>query len=143
MDQKSYHVKKSKRVAGVLIAAAFTGVLSALIADTLKVITEHYEEGLLEKIHENTYLIFVLPLIGITTIHMLRRFLFRNKANKGIKEVLDTINKNGNTLPAYKVPSHYFNGFLTVIFGGSTGIEVSRLFHQECAFFQAFLWLLE
>jgi len=127
MDQKSYHVKKSKRVAGVLIAAAFTGVLSALIADTLKVITEHYEESLLEKIHENTYLIFVLPLIGITTIHMLRRFLFRNKANKGIKEVLDTINKNGNTLPAYKVPSHYFNGFLTVIFGGSTGIEVSTV----------------
>jgi len=127
MDQKSYHVKRSKRVAGVLIAAAFTGVLSALIADTLKVITEHYEESLLEKIHENTYLIFVLPLIGITTIHMLRRFLFRNKANKGIKEVLDTINKNGNTLPAYKVPSHYFNGFLTVIFGGSTGIEVSTV----------------
>ncbi|SKB82450.1 chloride channel protein [Dyadobacter psychrophilus] len=127
MDQKSYHVKKSKRVIGVLVAAALTGVFSALIADTLKVITEHYEESLLEKIHENPYLIFVLPLIGITTIHMLRRFLFRNKANKGIKEVLDTINKNGNTLPAYKVPSHYFNGFLTVIFGGSTGIEVSTV----------------
>ncbi|MCE7072864.1 chloride channel protein [Dyadobacter sp. CY327] len=127
MDQKSYHVKKGQRVVGVLIAAAFTGVISALIADTLKVITEHYEENLLEKIHENTYLIFVLPLIGITTIHLLRRFLFRNKANKGIKEVLDTINKNGNTLPAYKVPSHYFNGFLTVIFGGSTGIEVSTV----------------
>ena len=127
MDQKTYKVKKGKRVVGVLLAAAFTGVLSALIADTLKVITEHYEETLVEKMHEHAYLIFVLPLLGITTIHLLRHFLFRNKPNKGIKEVLDTINKNGNTLPAYKVPSHYFNGFLTVIFGGSTGIEVSTV----------------
>lgn len=30
-------------------------------------------------------------------------------------------------MPAYKVTSHFFNGFLTVIFGGSTGIEVSTV----------------
>lgn len=30
-------------------------------------------------------------------------------------------------MPAFKIPSHYFNGFLTVIFGGSTGIEVSTV----------------
>lgn len=30
-------------------------------------------------------------------------------------------------LPLFKIPSHYFNGFLTVIFGGSTGIEVSTV----------------
>jgi CIC family chloride channel protein len=27
----------------------------------------------------------------------------------------------------YKIPSHFINGFLTVIFGGSTGIEVSTV----------------
>jgi len=98
-----------------------------LIADSLKVITEHYEEQFLHQLRLNPYLVFVLPIIGFTSIHILRHFLFRRKPDKGIKEVLDTINHNGNTLPAYKIPSHYFNGFLTVIFGGSTGIEVSTV----------------
>ncbi|MCE7040941.1 chloride channel protein [Dyadobacter sp. CY312] len=127
MNNRSYQYKKAERVGAVLLAAAFTGVLSALVADTLKVMTEHYEEQFFHQLHENKYLIFLLPLIGLSTIHILRKYLFRNKANKGIKEVLDTINKNDSTLPAYKIPSHYFNGFLTVIFGGSTGIEVSTV----------------
>jgi CIC family chloride channel protein len=127
MKLTSYQSLKVKRVLAVLAAAAVTGLLSALLADTLKVITEHYEEHFLDKLHENPYLIFVLPLTGLSLIAVLRRFLFKNKANKGIKEVLDTIHKKENALPAYKVPSHYINGFLTVIFGGSTGIEVSTV----------------
>ncbi|WP_233701882.1 chloride channel protein [Kaistella treverensis] len=30
-------------------------------------------------------------------------------------------------LPLFKIPSHFINGFLTVIFAGSTGVEVSTL----------------
>jgi len=30
-------------------------------------------------------------------------------------------------LPLYKIPSHFVNGVLTVICGGSTGIEVSTV----------------
>lgn len=123
----SYRQKKAKRTFTVLGAAAIIGVFAALIADTLKVITEHYEHDFLHRLGENQYLIFFLPLIGFTTIYILRHFLFRNKPNKGIKEVMDSIVRNGKTLPAYKIPSHYFNGFLTVIFGGSTGIEVSTV----------------
>ena len=37
---------------------------------------------------------------------------------------MSTANKN---LPLYKIPSHFINGFLTVILGGSTGIEVSTV----------------
>lgn len=123
----SYRQKKARRTVTVLAAAAVTGVFSAIVADTLKVITEHYEHDFVHRLAENRYLIFFLPLIGFTTIHILRHFLFKNKPNKGIKEVLDSIGKGGKTLPAFKIPSHYFNGFLTVIFGGSTGIEVSTV----------------
>lgn len=123
----SYQLKKVQRTATVLAAAAIIGILSALVADTLKVITEHYEHSFIHQLHENKLLIFVLPLIGFSVIHLLRHFLFRNRPNKGIKEVMDTVNKNSKSLPAYKIPSHYFNGFLTVIFGGSTGIEVSTV----------------
>ncbi len=122
-----YRVSKTRRIASVLLAAAVIGILSALVADTLKVITEHYEHRFTGFFDKNKLLIFVLPLTGFTIIHLLRHFLFRNRPNKGIKEVLDTVNRNGKSLPAYKIPSHYFNGFLTVIFGGSTGIEVSTV----------------
>lgn len=127
MTNRIYRRKKAERVGAVLLAAALTGILSALIADTLKVMTEHYQEMFFHQMHLNRYLIFLLPLVGLATIHLLRKYLFKNKTNKGIKEVLDTINKNDFTLPSYKIPSHYFNGFLTVIFGGSTGIEVSTV----------------
>jgi len=123
----AYRKKKAQRTFGVLMAAAITGIFSALVADTLKVITEHYEHGFIHRLSDNRYLIFFLPFIGFTAIYILRHFLFRNKPNKGIKEVIDSIKNDGKSLPAYKIPSHYFNGFLTVIFGGSTGIEVSTV----------------
>ncbi|MCE6989645.1 chloride channel protein [Dyadobacter sp. CY323] len=127
IEYNSYAARKFRRSLAVLLAAAITGVLSAILADTLKVITEHYEELFFSALQKNKFLIFLLPLIGLATIYVLRHFLFHNKANKGIKEVLDTVNKKNNSLPSYKIPSHYFNGLLTVIFGGSTGIEVSTV----------------
>jgi chloride channel protein, CIC family len=125
----SYHYKtlKFKRIFSVVTASGIVGAVSALIADTLKVITEHYEHGFLGQIGARPYLVFFLPLAGFSMIYLLRYYLFRNKPNRGIKEVLDTINKKQKSLPAYKIPSHYFNGFLTVVFGGSTGIEVSTV----------------
>lgn len=43
-----------------------------------------------------------------------------------MSEVFTNLEKKKH-LPAYKIPSHYVNGLLTVAFGGSTGIEVSTV----------------
>jgi Chloride channel protein EriC len=51
----------------------------------------------------------------------------KNVTNKGITEIYKTLDQRKDHLPLFKIPSHYFNGFLTVIFGGSTGIEVSTV----------------
>src|SRR5690606_18057511 len=69
---------------------------------------------------------FIFPVIGLIIIHFLRMYVFNKKKNKGISEVLEAV-RNDKKLLAYKVPSHFFNGFLTVVFGGSTGIEVSTV----------------
>jgi len=111
----------------LLAVSVFIGIASALLANTLKKITDHYEHSLYASFMNHTWLIFLLPLLGLSTINMLRYYLFKNNQNKGIKEVLESLKKPGKKLPAYKIPSHYFNGFLTVIFGGSTGIEVSTV----------------
>lgn len=113
--------------AKLIIASFVVGLLSTLLADSLKRITAFYEEGILEKAHDHKWVFILLPSIGITLIYFLRKYAFKGKQNKGIKEIYTTMEERKNELPAFKIPSHYINGFLTVIFGGSTGVEVSTV----------------
>ncbi|SDT42803.1 chloride channel protein, CIC family [Mucilaginibacter mallensis] len=111
----------------LIIVSIIVAVFSILLADSLKKVTGFYEDHILQKASNFPLLFVLLPTIGITAIYFLRKYLFKGKANKGIKEIYQTIENRRDELPAYKIPSHYFNGFLTVIFGGSTGIEVSTV----------------
>ena len=111
----------------LIVASLIVGLASTLLADSLKRITAYYEESILERAHEFPWVFVILPSIGITMIYFLRKYAFKNKQNKGIKEIYTTMENRRNELPAYKIPSHYINGFLTVIFGGSTGVEVSTV----------------
>jgi CIC family chloride channel protein len=123
----SLKFKKLKRLPVLVLASVTIGVLSALLTDSLKLVTEHYEGQLFERFQEHNALIIALPFAGFVAILLLRRFLFRSTVNKGMREAMDCLSARTKYLPAYKIPSHYFNGFLTVIFGGSTGIEVSTV----------------
>ena len=120
-------LKKQQLIIALVTAAAAIGFFSALLGNTLKAITEYYEHRLFSFSESNRFLFLTLPAIGLFAIYLLRHALFKNKPNKGIKEIFEAIKTKNNLLPAYKIPSHYFNGFLTVIFGGSTGIEVSTV----------------
>jgi CIC family chloride channel protein len=103
-------------------------IICCLISYTLKHLTGQVQEYLFEEIiaTENRLFIFV-PSVGITAIYFLRKYLFQNRKNKGIKEIYTTLETRKDHLPFFKIPSHYINGFLTVIFGGSTGVEVSTV----------------
>lgn len=112
----------------LILASLFIGLISSLLADSLKHITENYQHRILEKVGQiNPAIYIILPSIGITIIYFLRKYAFKNRQNKGIKEIYRTLETRKDDLPLFKIPSHYFNGFLTVIFGGSTGIEVSTV----------------
>ncbi|RKS20385.1 CIC family chloride channel protein [Flavobacterium endophyticum] len=108
------------------LAASLVGFLASLLAISLKHVTEHYEEIFFRRTEKNSFLLLILPFIGLSVIYFLRLYLFKNKENKGIKEVFEST-KPGKSLPAYKIPSHFINGLITVAFGGSTGIEVSTV----------------
>ena len=112
----------------LIIASLLIGLLCSGLAIILKHSTEFFEHLIFNKVNNyNKFLFIVLPTIGITAIYFLRKYLFKNKKNKGITEIYKTIDQRKDHLPFYKIPSHFFNGFLTVIFGGSTGIEVSTV----------------
>ncbi|WP_116788310.1 chloride channel protein [Flavobacterium psychrotrophum] len=102
------------------------GSLAAILGLALKHLTEHYEDILLNRAEDNKLWLILFPITALSLIYILRFYLFKNKENKGLKEVFNST-KTNDQLPAYKIPSHFINGFLTVIFGGSTGIEVSTV----------------
>lgn len=106
--------------------SVLVSLICLLLAYSLKMVTEFFEHKLFHFVHtEFRFLFIVLPTLGITGIYFLRKRAFFNKKNKGITEIYKTLDDRKEHLPFYKIPSHFINGFLTVIFGGSTGIEVS------------------
>lgn len=109
------------------VVSIIIGFSAAFLAVSLKKLTEHYEEILFHKANSNWYLFFVFPFFGLSVIYFLRKYLFKKKENKGIKEIFECTGSPTKRLPGYKIPSHFFNGLLTVVFGGSTGIEVSTV----------------
>jgi len=111
----------------LIIASLLIGFLAAFLAVVLKHTTDFFEELLIKKSESNKIYLLVFPFLGLTIIHFLRHYLFRKKENKGIKEVFEVTQSKSKNLPLYKIPYHFVNGLLTVIFGGSTGIEVSTV----------------
>jgi len=109
------------------IVSLLIGFLCAFMAVSLKRLTEHYEEILFHKANVNWIFFLILPIVGLSVIYFLRQYLFKKKENKGIKEIFEARDSKTKKLPVYKIPSHFFNGLLTVAFGGSTGIEVSTV----------------
>ena len=104
------------------------GLGSALLAFTLKHLTEYFEHHIFNAIEGKYAVLFIiLPTIGITAIFFLRKYFFQNRKNKGIAEIYKTLDQRKDHLPLFKIPSHFINGFLTVILGGSTGVEVSTV----------------
>ena len=111
----------------LVFVSTLIGFLSAFLGVILKKITEHYEEIFFNKATTNPIFFIVFPVLGLSIIYFLREYLFKKKENKGIKEIFESTSTKSKNLPSYKIPSHFINGLLTVVFGGSTGIEVSTV----------------
>ncbi|MCD6065300.1 MAG: chloride channel protein [Bacteroidetes bacterium] len=125
MGEKNH--SKNKELYKFILASVLIGVVCAILGDLLKTLTEHYESRFFNLAKNNWLYFLVFPLTGLVLISLLRQYLFKRRENKGIREIYDTIKTRHNELPVYKIPSHFINGFLTLAFGGSTGIEVSTV----------------
>src|SRR6185437_13743844 len=94
----------------------FIGLVCAILAESLKRLTEHTEHFMYNWIEQTEpLLLFILPSVGITIIYFLRKYLFKNRKNKGITEIYKTLDQRKDHLSLFKIPSHYINAFVTVI----------------------------
>ncbi|HTG64808.1 MAG TPA: chloride channel protein [Flavobacterium sp.] len=127
---KTAQIKKNHqfiKLRKLIVVSILIGFLSAFLGISLKKITEYYEEIFFHQSNVNPLFLIFFPIFGLSVIYFLRLYMFKKKENKGIKEVFESTNSKTKNLPSYKIPSHTINGLLTVIFGGSTGIEVSTV----------------
>ena len=127
---KIAHIKKNIRFIKfqkIVIVSILIGFLSSFLGITLKKLTEYYEEIFFSQASLHPVFIFVFPVFGLSVIYFLRQYIFNKKENKGINEVFESTGSKTKNLPKSKIASHFINGLLTVVFGGSTGIEVSTV----------------
>lgn len=118
----------NQHVFKLILASALVSICSLLLVFITQQLTEKAEHLIFETISETQKLLFIiLPTLGITAIYFLRKLVFKGRKNKGITEIYKTLDQRKDHLPAFKIPSHLINGFLTVSTGGSTGIEVSSV----------------
>lgn len=122
--KKNYQFIKVKKL---VIVSILIGFLSAFLGIVLKNATEYYEAIFFHRATLNPVFLIVFPIFGLSIIFFLREYLFKKKENKGIKEIFESVNSKTKNLPSYKISSHFINGLLTVVSGGSTGIEVSTV----------------
>ncbi|MFB9076832.1 chloride channel protein [Flavobacterium procerum] len=130
MMNKTAQIKKNHQLIKfrkLVIVSILIGFLSAFLGISLKKITEYYEEIFFHEVTVHPIFYIIFPVFGLSVIYFLRQYLFKKKENKGIKEVFESTASKSKNLPSYKIPSHFINGLITVIFGGSTGIEVSTV----------------
>ncbi len=69
----------------LVLVSILISICASFLGYSLKLITEHFQKNIFH-FAENTNSIFFifLPTIGITAIYFLRKYLFRNRKNKGI-----------------------------------------------------------
>ena len=128
----------------ISIASAIIGLLSGLVAVTIKNLT-HFIQELLEgefirEIHNVFY--FIFPIIGLFLVLLSIKYIVKKPVEHGIPSTLYSISKLKGLMPRRMMWASLLTAPLTVGFGGSVGLEgptvatgaaigsnFSRLFH--------------
>jgi CIC family chloride channel protein len=109
----------------LVVSSLLVGLVAGIAAVVLK-FTVHGIQQLLQSFlshTSNTWVLFILPLIGILlTVAYVQRFR-AGKLGRGIANILYTIAKKSSNIERDKVYSHIISSALTVGFGGSAGLE--------------------
>ena len=107
------------------LVAGIVGLLVGLAAVVIKNLV-HFIQGALARGIEGdyrTYLIFLLPIVGIALAVFFIKYINRKPVRHGIPGVLFAISRNNAIMRAHNLYSSVISSALTVGFGGSVGLE--------------------
>jgi CIC family chloride channel protein len=107
------------------LVAGIVGLLVGLAAVIIKNLV-HFIQGALSRGIQGdyrTYLIFILPVVGIALAVAFIKYINRKPVRHGIPGVLFAISRNNAIIRAHNLYSSVVSSALTVGFGGSVGLE--------------------
>jgi CIC family chloride channel protein len=107
------------------LLSAFVGLavgVSAVIIKNLVHLIQETLSNLVEGQYRN-YLLFILPIVGITLAVVFIKYINRHPVRHGIPGVLFAISKNHGKIRRHNLYSSVITSALTVGFGGSVGLE--------------------
>ena len=112
----------------IFILSILAGILSGLGAVTLKNLThffQHLLEGkFIQEYHQAFY--FVFPIIGLSLVFLIIKYVLRKKVSHGIPSTLYAISKRKGILKQYQMFGSLLTAPITVGFGGSVGFLAFR-----------------
>lgn len=130
----------------VYILSIVVGFTSGLGAVVLKNVTHFFQyilEGNLVKYYHQIFY-FLFPILGLTLVYLIMKYVIRNKVSHGIPSTLYAISKRKGIMKQYQMFGSILTAPITVGFGGSVGLEgptvatgaaigsnISRMFHMN------------
>lgn len=125
------------------IIIGFTSGVGAVVLKNLTHFIQHLLEGNVIKYYHTAFY-FLFPILGLTLVYLIIKYVIRNKVSHGIPSTLFAISKRKGIMKRYQMFGSILTAPLTVGFGGSVGLEgptvatgaaigsnISRMFHMN------------
>jgi CIC family chloride channel protein len=107
------------------LIAGFVGLFVGIAAVIIKNLVHLIQHSLSNAVAGDfrSYLVFILPIIGITLTIVFIKYINRKPVRHGIPGVLFAISRNNAIMRSHNLYSSVISSALTVGFGGSVGLE--------------------
>jgi CIC family chloride channel protein len=109
----------------IYILSILVGFLAGFGAVILKNVThffQHLLEGNVVRDYHHAFY-FLFPIIGLTIVYFVIKYVIRNKVSHGIPSTLFAISKRKGIMKRYQMFASILTAPITVGFGGSVGLE--------------------
>ncbi len=109
----------------IYILSILVGCLAGFGAVILKNVThffQHLLEGNVVRDYHHAFY-FLFPIIGLTIVYFVIKYVIRNKVSHGIPSTLFAISKRKGIMKRYQMFASILTAPITVGFGGSVGLE--------------------
>jgi CIC family chloride channel protein len=140
---RAKHISHRQFVYILSVIIGFTSGLGAVVLKNLTHFIQHLLEAKLIKYYHHAFY-FLFPVLGLSIVYLIIKYVIRNKVNHGIPSTLFAISKRKGMMKQYQMFGSILTAPITVGFGGSVGLEgptvatgaaigsnISRLFHMN------------
>ena len=119
-----HHINESNFV---LILSIVVGIVTGLVAFSLKSAIFYTHEFLVNRLEINTgnVLFFLLPLIGIWLTHLFIKYYVKDDLGHGVTKVLHSISRQNSIIKPHNNYTSMIATTFTIGFGGSVGTEAT------------------